>query len=150
MSSTIGVDLAYSMINFKKSIPALPVVSIKKAIAFYETKMGFHARHQEATFAVMVRGSVEIHLWQACNKAWKWKSILLFLNPVAVGAESFLAGTASCRIEVEGIDELYLEYKAQGVLHNEHSVIEEQYWGDRDLATLDLYGNLITFFEVIN
>ncbi|MFA6084617.1 bleomycin resistance protein [Mucilaginibacter sp.] len=138
------------MVNFKKSIPALPVVSIKKAVDFYKTKMGFHARHQEDSFAVLVRGSVEIHLWQACYNGWKWKSIFLFLSPVSCGAESFLAGTASCRIEVEGIDELYQEYKAQGVLHHEHSVIEEQYWGDRDLATLDLYGNLITFYEVMN
>ena len=43
-----------------------------------------------------------------------------------------------------------LEYKYQGVLHNEHSVVEEQYWGHRDLATLDLYGNFITFYEVVS
>lgn len=32
-------------------------------------------------------------------------------SPVCTGAESFIAGTASCRIEVEGIDELYQHIK---------------------------------------
>ncbi len=138
------------MISFKNSVPALPVVSIKKAVDFYQTKMGFNARHQEETFAILVRGNVEIHLWQACDKSWKFRSLVLFLKPIWSGAETFIAGTASCRVEVEGIDELYSEYKAQGVLHGEHSVVEEQYWGHRDLATLDLYGNLITFYEVVS
>ncbi|PWS28459.1 bleomycin resistance family protein [Pedobacter yonginense] len=138
------------MISFKNSVPALPVVSIKKAVDFYQTKMGFNARNQEETFAILVRGNVEIHLWQACDKSWKFRSLVLFLKPIWSGAETFIAGTASCRVEVEGIDELYSEYKAQGVLHGEHSVVEEQYWGHRDLATLDLYGNLITFYEVVS
>lgn len=135
------------MINFKSSIPALPVVDIQKAIAFYQTKMRFHARHQEPSFAILVRGEVEIHLWQACDKGWKFRSLFLFLRPIWSGAETFLAGTASCRVKVEGIDELFLEYKAQDVLHSEHTKVERQHWGHRDFATLDLYGNLITFYE---
>jgi hypothetical protein len=138
------------MVSFKKSIPALPVVSVKKAVDFYQAKMGFYARHQEQTFAILVRGDVEIHLWQACDKSWKFRSLILFLRPIWSGAETFIAGTASCRVEVEGIDQLYTEYKVQGVLHGEHSVVEEQYWGHRDLATLDLYRNLITFYEVVS
>jgi catechol 2,3-dioxygenase-like lactoylglutathione lyase family enzyme len=138
------------MKRFKKSIPALPVVSIEKAIDFYETKMGFTARHREKTFGILVRDAVEIHLWASCDKSWKFRSLVLFLKPVWTGAETFLAGTASCRVEVEGIDELYQEYKAQGILHNEHAVIEEQYWGHRDFPILDLYGNLITFYELVS
>lgn len=138
------------MIKFKNTVPALPVVSVRKAVDFYQVKMGFHARHQEDTFAILVRDNIEIHLWQACDKSWKFRSLVLFLKPIWSGAETFIAGTASCRVEVEGIDELYQEYKAQGVLHSEHSVVEEQYWGHRDLATLDLYGNLITFYEEVD
>jgi len=33
------------------------------------------------------------------------------------------------------------------VLHKEHLLVEEQYWGHCDLATLDLYGNLIFFMK---
>jgi len=137
------------MIKFKKSIPALPVLSIAKAVEFYNNRMGFTMRHQEETFAIVTRGGIEIHLWASCDRSWKYRSIMLFLKPVWSGAETFLAGTASCRIEVNGIDELYQEYKTQGLLHNEHSQIEEQHWGHRDFAILDLYGNLFTFYEEI-
>lgn len=138
------------MKKFIKTIPALPVVSVAKAIEFYETKMGFKARHREPTFAILVRDAIEIHLWASCDRSWKFRSLFLFFKPISTGAETFLAGTASCRIEVEGIDEIYQEYKAQGILHNEHAVIEEQHWGHRDFPVLDLYGNLITFYQVMS
>jgi len=93
-----------------KSIPALPVQNIAKAAAFYTTKLGFTVRHQEATFAIVIRNDVEIHLWQSCDKSWKYRSIFLALKPISSGAESFLAGTASCRIQVQSIEELFAEY----------------------------------------
>jgi hypothetical protein len=68
-------------------------------------------------------------------------------NAIESGAESFLAGTASCRIEVEGLDELYREYREQGILHPTASDITTEWWGERDFHTLDLDGNLLTFFE---
>ncbi|WP_091210340.1 bleomycin resistance protein [Mucilaginibacter gossypiicola] len=137
------------MINFKNAIPTFPAVDIRKAVQFYEDKMRFKARHQEKEFAIVVRDDIEIHLWQACDKRWKFRLWWIF-RPIVSGAESFLAGTASCRIEVRGIDELYQEYKASGVIYNSNTVIEEQPWGHRDFPVLDLYGNLITFFEVIS
>ena len=136
------------MNRFKNAVPALPVVNIAKAIDFYESKMGFKARHREERFAILIRDAVEIHLWASCDKSWRFRSLLLFLKPIWTGAETFLAGTASCRVEVEGIDELYKEYKVQGVVHNERTVIADQHWGHREFPTLDLYGNLITFYEV--
>jgi len=136
------------MKKFKKSIPALPVIDMDKAVAFYENKMGFQTRVQKEGFAAMVRDVIEIQLWEACDRSWRYK-FWLFLNPITCGAESFLAGTASCRIEVEGIDELYEEYKAAGVIYNAETVVEDQYWGHRDFPTLDLHNNLITFYEVV-
>src|SRR5438874_7000623 len=38
-------------------------------------------------------------------------------QPVRSGAESFIAGTASCRIEVEGVDDLFGELEPRGILH---------------------------------
>jgi catechol 2,3-dioxygenase-like lactoylglutathione lyase family enzyme len=137
------------MIKFKRSIPALPVVNIAKAIAFYGSKMGFKARHQEDSFAIIGRNGIDIHLWAACDRSWRYKFWLPF-RPVKSGAESFLAGTASCRIEVSGIDELYEEMKAAGVIYNAKSIVEDQPWGHRDFPTLDLHGNLITFFEIVS
>jgi hypothetical protein len=132
-----------------KTTPALPVVSIKASCEYYTSKLGFNIRHQEETFAIAVRDGIEIHLWQACDKSWKWRSILLFFKPIWTGAESFIAGTASCRIEMQGVKELYEEYKKQGVLHSADTVVQEQYWGHREFHSVDNDRNLLTFYEVI-
>lgn len=132
-----------------KTIPGLPVVNIEKAIAFYESKMGFKLRVQKDGFAALVRDGAEIQLWEACDRSWRLK-FWLFLNPITSGAETFLAGTSGCRIQVEGIEELYEEYKATGLLYNAETVVEDQPWGHRDFPVLDLHCNLITFYEVVN
>ncbi len=133
----------------QKTIPALPVQSIKQSCEYYTNRLGFTIRHQEETFAIAVRDEIEIHLWQSCDNSWKWRSLFLVLKPVWSGAESFIAGTASCRIQVQGIEELYGEYKKQGVLHSADTEIEEQHWGHKEFPVVDLYRNLLTFYEVI-
>jgi catechol 2,3-dioxygenase-like lactoylglutathione lyase family enzyme len=137
------------MIQLIKTIPAFPVRDIEKAVTFYKARFGFDCRYKEATFAILIRDGIELHLWASCNYSWKWKSIFLFLKPISSGAESFLAGTHSCRIEVKGIDELYKELKEKEVLHNKKNEIESTYYGTTEFATLDLYGNLLTFYENI-
>lgn len=137
------------MIKLIKTIPAFPVQDIEKAVAFYKARLGFDCRHMEETFAILIRNGIDLHLWASCNYSWKWKSIFLFLKPISSGAESFLAGTHSCRIEIKGIDELYKELKEKEVLHNEKTEIETTYYDTREFATLDLYGNLLTFYENI-
>lgn len=68
-------------------------------------------------------------------------------RPVCSGAESFIAGTASCRIEVDQVDELYAEMAAAGVLHpTDPGRAQDTDWGTREFAVLDLEGNLLTFF----
>ena len=133
----------------KKTIPSLPVKDIKASCAYYTNKLGFTIRHQEETFAIAVRDEIEIHLWQACDKSWKWRSIFLALKPIWTGAETFIAGTASCRIEVEGIDKLFEEYKKQGVLHSPDTEITLQYWGHREFPVVDNHRNLLTFYEIV-
>ena len=95
------------------------------------------------------RDEVEIHLWKSGDETWKNKSGALTTNPVCSGAESFLAGTASCRIEVQGINELFKEYKKQGVIYSQDTVVEEQPWGVREFPALDHHRNLLTFYEVV-
>ncbi len=131
-----------------KSIPALPVHNITKAVDFYKTKFGFSAPHYKEGFAKLIRDEVEIHLWASFDETWKSRKIFS-VEPIGSGAESFLAGTASCRIEVNGIDALFEEYRKQGVLYNPGTVIEMQPWGTREFPTLDLHCNLLTFFERI-
>lgn len=133
----------------QKTIPALPVKSIKSSCEYYTSKLGFTVRHQEETFAIAVRDDIEIHLWQACDKSWKWRSLFLVLKPIWTGAESFISGTASCRIQVSGVTELYKEYKQQGVLHSHDTKVEDQHWGHREFPAKDDCGNLLTFYEVM-
>jgi catechol 2,3-dioxygenase-like lactoylglutathione lyase family enzyme len=134
--------------KLKKTIPALPVEDMKEATAFYAGKLGFTVRHQEDDFAILVRDDVEIHLWKAGDESWRGRGVGMVSLPVCSGAESFLAGTASCRIEVQGINQLYEECKTNGVLHSPNTVVEDQPWGDREFAAVDLYRNLLTFYEV--
>lgn len=135
--------------KMKKTIPALPVQSIKQSCEYYTNKLGFRIRHQEESFAIAVCDEIVIHLWQSCDNSWRWRSLLLFLKPVWSGAESFIAGTASCRVEVECIEELYEEYTKQAVLYGSNTKIGEQYWGHKEFPAIDLDGNLLTFYEVI-
>lgn len=129
-----------------KSIPALPVQDIRKAADFYKTRFGFSVPYQNDGFAKLIRDDVEIHLWAASDESWKVRKGII-TEPIVSGAESFLTGTASCRIEVQSVDTLFEEYKNQGVLHSPHTEVEEQPWGTREFPALDLHGNLITFFE---
>ncbi|BDZ95619.1 hypothetical protein VEE69_44960 (plasmid) [Escherichia coli] len=82
---------------------------------------------------------VRIHLWEASDEGWRSRSND---SPVCTGAESFIAGTASCRIEVEGIDELYQHIKPLGILHPNTS-LKDQWWDERDFAVIDPDNNLI-------
>lgn len=61
------------------------------------------------------------------------------------GAESFIAGTASCRIGVEGVDDLYRTFEPRGVMHPNGHIADTE-WNTREFGVLDLEGNLITFF----
>lgn len=130
-----------------KTIPALPVRGIDTAVSFYENKLGFFCQYKDDSFARVIRDEVEIHLWAACDNNWKFRSILLFVRPVWSGAESFLAGTASCRVAVENIDKLFAEYKESEVLYNPSTVVEETAWGTREFPAVDLHRNLLTFYE---
>ena len=133
--------------RMQKTTPALPVKNIKASCEYYTQKLGFRIRHEEDSFAIAVRDDIEIHLWAACDKSWKIRSVFLVFKPIWTGAETFIAGTASCRIQVEGIEMLYEEYKNQGVLHSPDTIIHQQYWGDKEFPAVDNYRNLLTFYE---
>lgn len=132
-----------------KSIPALPVQNVDKAIEFYKTRLGFSVPYHDDGFAILLRDDVEIHLWASFDETWKNRGASLSERPVISGAESFLAGTSGCRIEVEGIDQLFEEFKLQGVIYSPDTVVTEQPWGDREFPALDLHRNLLTFYEPV-
>ncbi len=103
--------------------------------------------HVGEGFAIVSREEARIHLWAATNECWRERADLRE-RPIASGAESFLAGTASCRIEVTEVDPLYAELAAAGVLHRaSRGGVTETDFGTREFACLDLDGNLIEFFR---
>jgi catechol 2,3-dioxygenase-like lactoylglutathione lyase family enzyme len=134
------------VIRFDQAIPAIPVRDAAAAGAFYRDRLGFEVLHNDGGFAVVARDEAVINLWEASDESWRERDSVE--NPVRSGAESFIAGTASCRIRVEGVDELYAELSRTEVLHPvSKGGVENTDFGSREFATLDLDGNLLTFFR---
>jgi catechol 2,3-dioxygenase-like lactoylglutathione lyase family enzyme len=116
-------------------------------VAFYRDRFGFDASHETGDFAVLVRDDAVLHLWGATDDDWRSREDL-DRHPIRSGAESFLAGTASCRIEVSEVDALFAELQSAGVLHDvSRAGVTATDFGTREFATLDSDGNLLTFFR---
>ena len=136
--------------TLSQTIPAMPVREAAAATEFYRDRLGFQVLHQDEGFAVLGRDDAQVHLWEASDESWR-ERVALRETPVSSGAESFIAGTASCRIEVDGVDDLYAELSAKDVLHPvSREGISETDYGTREFATLDQDGNLISFFEWVS
>jgi catechol 2,3-dioxygenase-like lactoylglutathione lyase family enzyme len=136
--------------SLTRAIPALPVRDLPRALAHYRGVLDFDVLHEEPGFAVVRRGDAEIHLWQAGDESWRDRAALAD-RPVRSGAESFIAGTASCRIESDAVDDLYAELAAHGVLHPvSRDGVSSTDFGTREFATLDPDGNLVTFFQWVS
>ena len=130
-----------------RTIPALPVREMGAAVAFYRERLGFEVLHHDGGFAVLGRDDAVLHLWEAGDEGWRRREDLAE-RPVCSGAESFIAGTASTRIEVEDVDGLYEELAAAEVLHPvSRDGVDDTDFGTREFATLDRDGNLLSFFR---
>jgi len=123
------------MVTFQAATPALPVRDVPRAVAFYRERLGFEPLHEDRDFSVLRRDDVEIILWEANQ-------------PTVPGAEPHIAGTASCRIRVSDLTELYAAYQAQQVIHP-NGALTRQPWGVDDFSVLDSDGNLLAFYEPV-
>jgi len=133
-------------VKLSQTIPALPVRNAEKSVDFYRDRLGFDVLHHDGGFAVLARDDAVLHLWEAGDESWNERTTIE--RPVRSGAESFIAGTASCRIVVDGVDELYEEMRASDVLHPvSKESVDDTDFGTREFATLDADGNLVTFFQ---
>ena len=134
------------MVTLTQTIPALPARNVAAAVDHYRDRFGFAVLHHDGGFAVLGRDEAVLHLWEASDESWQERGV--GDRPVRSGAESFIAGTASCRIVVEGVDTLYDELRESDVLHQvSKDGVEDTDFGTREFATLDLDGNLVTFFQ---
>ena len=91
-----------------QTIPAMPVREMDDAVAFYRDRLGFEVVHHDGGFAVLSRDEAVVHLWESSDESWRERGDAA-TNPVCSGAESFIAGTASFRVQVSGVDDLYGE-----------------------------------------
>lgn len=137
------------MVTLSQTIPALPVRDAQAAVDFYRERLGFDVLHHDGGFAVLARDEAVLHLWEASDESWRGRD--QGDRPVRSGAESFIAGTASCRILVAGVDDLYEELRARDVLHpvSKEGVADTDF-GTREFATLDLDCNLVSFFQWVS
>lgn len=102
---------------------------VEAAIAFYE-KLGFQAVHQEGNpvrMAIVERDRATLFLVQNSDK--------------------HLAEGTSLRIQVDGIEQLYEEFQAQGGLIHPNGQLETKPWGPKEFAVMDLAGVCLTFYE---
>ena len=130
-----------------QTIPALPVRDVAAAVRHYRERFGFDVLHETDGFAVIERDDAVLHLWGASDEDWRAREDLA-ARPVCSGAESFIAGTASCRIATRDVDALYAELSGAGVVHPvSREAVTTTDFGTREFATLDLDGNLLTFFR---
>jgi catechol 2,3-dioxygenase-like lactoylglutathione lyase family enzyme len=143
----VGAAGGRAAAGLHKTIPALPVRDVPAAVVHYRERFGFEAIHETADFAVVGRDDAVLHLWGATDVEWLSRENLSE-RPIRSGAESFLAGTASCRIEVADVDGLFDELERERVLHEvSRGGVGDTDFGTREFATLDLDGNLLTFFR---
>ena len=117
---------AAGRIRFKSAIPKQAAGDIPKAVEFYERKLGFARMFVLDDYAGVARGPVEIHLWRCADK--------------------HIAENTACRVNVEGIEALYEEYRPRGVIHP-NGALATKPWGLNEFTVLDLDGNGITFSE---
>ncbi len=133
--------------SFARTVPALPVRDMPAAIAFYETRYGFDVIHADEGFARLNRDDAQLHLWLAGDTSWRTRQDFA-REPIQSGAEDFIAGTASCRIDVDSADDVFTEMQTgrRPALHPRDGA-KATAWGTREVDTLDLDGNLLTFVE---
>lgn len=119
-------------VHFVAAVPALPVSDERRSVAFFED-LGFVELTNEGVGLGILRcNEVEIHLWVADGSAR--------------GTERELAGSASCRVEVTGVETLYELCQSLGVVHP-NAPLQDQPWGTREFGVLDPDGNLISLYE---
>jgi catechol 2,3-dioxygenase-like lactoylglutathione lyase family enzyme len=132
------------MVTLSSATPSLPTADVARARSFYVDLLGFEEIAGNEGFSLLRRDDVTVSLWGATDESWR--ETLDAGKPVCSGAESFIAGTASCSIQVAGVDELYEHCRTAGVVHP-NGPLGETPWGTREFVVLDPDGNAVSFWE---
>jgi catechol 2,3-dioxygenase-like lactoylglutathione lyase family enzyme len=116
-------------VTFTRVMPTLASLDYDRTEVFYRDKLGFRTLTKVDDFLSMERDGFRLHFWRC--------------------TDVYIAQNTSCYVYVTGVDELYAEYQAEGVVHP-NSQLGDRGYGVRDFAILDVDGNLITFGELID
>ena len=109
--------------RLKVAIPKLASLDVERSLTFFE-QLGFERCGSYPDYGIIKRDGVELHFWLCTDPS--------------------IPKETGCRIEVEGIDELFKEFSAQGVIHP-NGRLSDKPWGVREFSILDIDGNLLTF-----
>lgn len=110
--------------TLERAIPVLASLDLEQTQQFYGDRLGFTPLFAYADYAISARDDVQIHFWLTDDRRY--------------------AENTSGRIDLVGVDALYAEMSAAGVVHpNGHR--KDQPWGMREFSVLDGDGNLIKF-----
>jgi DNA-binding transcriptional MerR regulator len=112
--------------TLQRAVPVLASLDLDATQRFYAERLGFEPLFTYPDYAIAGRDGVQIHFWLTDDPA--------------------IPTRTSCRIDVTGVDALYAELDAAGVVHP-HGALQDQPWGFREFSVLDGDGNLIKFGE---
>ena len=113
--------------RFTAAVPVLASLDISRTVDFYVRKLGFRKILADRdNWGVVERDAIQIHFWHTTDRTF--------------------AENTSCRVRIENIEELHQELKPHGVIHP-NGPLRDTEWGTREFDIVDLYGNLLTFFE---
>ena len=113
----------------QRAVPVLASLDIEATQRFYADKLGFTTLGRYPDYAIVARDDVQIHFW--------------------LTGDADIPKATSCRIDVAGVDQLYEEMSAAGVVHP-NGPLTDQPWGLREFAVLDADGNMIKFGQRID
>ena len=115
-----------SPVTLERAVPVLASLDLEATQRFYAEKLGFEPLFTYPDYAIAGRDGIQLHFW--------------------LTEDEIFPRNTSCRIDVTGVDALYEEMSAAGVVHP-NAPLEDKPWGIREFAVLDGDGNLIKFGE---
>jgi catechol 2,3-dioxygenase-like lactoylglutathione lyase family enzyme len=112
-----------SAVKLRSTVPVLPVSDIAEARTFYADELGFTVEFEAGDYIGVARDEALLHLDGVVNAG---------------------AGMVTCRVEADGVDDLYAELEPAGVIDPEEP-IRTTPWGARQFSVRDCCGNRLTF-----
>lgn len=115
--------------TFLNAVPKLLTRDLARTADYYTQHLGFEIVNMYADYLILRRGDVSLHFGLAPDTDPK-------TNP------------CSTYVYVRGVDTLYEQCKAEGILR-QNAWLADRYYGVRDFSLIDPDGNLLTFGELL-